>query len=193
MRINLLPPEILERRKAERRVGWVVLAAVLVAVVLAGVWAFGFFRLEDKNNELASVKQKTQAISAQADQLRIFEERASELEIRRQKAALALAGRRNWAKLFDEVSLVMPSDIWIQAMSGEETDGLNVAGYAVDAPTDSPDLGHKTMAKTLVRLADLAQLSDVWLASSMKADFLEQPTIQFILTADVAAAEGETP
>jgi len=56
----------------------------------------------------------------------------------------------------------------------------------VDAD-DSPDYGHKTIAKLLVRLADLDQLYDVWLTNSVVTLVEEQPTLQFSITAGVEA------
>lgn len=189
-RINLLPPEILERRRAEARVGWVALAAIAVGVVLVAAYGVGYFQRAAKQDELASVQQQTKTTTAQADKLGIFEERATELEARRQTAASALANRRSWATLFDELSLVLPSDMWLQTMSADEESGLQISGYAIDAPKDSPDVGHKTMAKALVRLADLGLLSDVWLVSSSKTEFSDQPVIQFSMTAKVSPTEG---
>jgi Tfp pilus assembly protein PilN len=193
MRVNLLPPEILERRQAERRIVWVVVAAIVIAVVLAGVWGFANYRLQNKKDELAAIQQKAQAIQAQADQLAIFETRASELEERRATVQAALDGRVDWAKLLDEVSLVLPSDLWAQTLAVDEDSGISLAGYAVDSPDDVPDLGHKAIAKALVRLADLEDLSDVWLASSVKTEFAEQDAIQYTITAKVIppATEGE--
>ncbi|MRS13151.1 MAG: hypothetical protein EG823_08830 [Actinobacteria bacterium] len=185
MRINLLPPEILDRRKAEKRIGWVVLAAIGVAVILVGVWAFAFLNLRGQEDELAAIQQQVQTTNAQAAQLAIFEERAAELESRRVTAAQALDGRRSWAKLFNELSLVLPSDVWIQTLSADQATGLQIAGYAVDVANDSPDAGHKAIAKMLVRLADLDQLRNVWLSSSTKSDFEEQPAIQFAVSAEV--------
>lgn len=190
MRINLLPPEILERRSAEKRIGWVVIAGIGVAVILAGVGMFGFLRLQAKQDELAAVQQEVQMANAQAAQLAIFEERASELEARRATATLALSGRRNWARLYDELSLVLPADIWLQTMMTAEDTGLQITGYAIDPPKDSPDVGHKSMARLLVRLADLEQLGDVWLISSVKAEFEDQPALQFGVSATVSAPDS---
>jgi hypothetical protein len=82
----------------------------------------------------------------------------------------------------------------LQTLTAGETEGLSITGYAVDTPNDTPDVGHKSIAKTLVRLADLDQLSDVWLTTSSKVLFLEQDAIQFSITAKVDAppAEGGT-
>lgn len=186
MRINLLPPEILERRKAERRFGWVIVAAIVVAVMLAGVWAFAYFRLQGKQDELASIQQEVQSTNAQAAQLAIFEERAAELETRRATAQQALWSRRDWSRLLSELSLVLPSDVWVETIVASEDLGLDIAGWAIDSPTDSPDVGHKTMAKMLVRMADLDQLTDVWLTSSEKSDFEDQPALQYSVTAIVS-------
>lgn len=193
MRVNLLPPEILQRRQAEKRIVWVAIGAIAVALVLAMVWGVGHFRLQSKQDELAAIQQQVQATQAQADQLAIFEARAQELETRRTTADQALAGRREWSRLFSELSLILPSDMWVETIMGSEEAGLSLTGYALDSPTDVPDQGHKTIAKSLVRLADLEQLNDVWLTSSVKGEFEEQPVLEFTLTADVAApdAEGE--
>jgi len=194
-RINLLPPETLERRRAEKRLRYVILAAIALAVVLAAVWSVAFFRLEGKREDLAAVEQQVKTTQTQADQLAIFEERATELDSRKETVTLALGDRRDWAKLFDEISLVLPDDVWVQTLSAEEEAGLQMLGFAVDAPNDNPDLGHKSIAKTLVRLADLDQLYDVWLTNSAKQFFNEQDAIQFTITADVEvpAVEAETP
>lgn len=192
MRINLLPPEILERRRAEKRVGWVVLAAIGIAVVLAGVWGFGLFNVGGKRDELASLQQQVQVTNTAAEQLAIFEERAAELETRSATAAMALGDRRDWARILDEISLVLPADMWIQTLATAEGEGVSLNGYAIDAPADSPDVGHKAIAKALVRLADLDALYDVWLTSSLKAEFEEQPAIQFTITAKVVAPPAAT-
>ena len=187
MRVNLLPRETLERRKAEKRIGWVAIGALGLAVVLAGVWGVATLRVQSREDELASLQQQVSTTQAAADQLAIFETRASELEARRGTVQQALSGRVAWARLFDELSLVLPSDAWVQTVAATEDEGMQLAGYVIDVPADNPDSGHSTIAKILVRFADLEQLSDVWLTSSAKDEYEEQPAIAFTVASQIAA------
>lgn len=183
--INLLPPEIQARRKADRRMVYVALGALALVLVLAVVGVFGFFRVQSKKTELASVQQEVRTAQAEAELLAIFEQTATELQSRSAIVERALAGRRDWARLYDEISLVLPSDLWADSIQGSEENGLLIQGWAVDAPKDTPDAGHKSIAKMLVRLADLEQLKDVWLTSSAKDLYEEQDAIMFTATAQV--------
>ncbi|MHB1016469.1 MAG: hypothetical protein ACYC2X_01070 [Coriobacteriia bacterium] len=191
MRINLLPPETLERRRAEKRIGWVVLAAVGVAVVLAAVWGFSSYRVQSKLDDLATIQQQVQAANAEAAQLAIFEARAAELQQRKATVVAALGGRIDFPSIYEEVSLVLPTDAWIQTLNSGETSGLMLSGYVVGAPDDAPDAGHKALAKTLVRLADLDDLYDVWTSSSNEIEVEQQDALQFSITAKIAAPETE--
>lgn len=191
-RINLLPPEIQAKRQSERRMVFVILGALALAVVLAGVWIYGYFGNQNRKADLATIEQQVRQTQAEAQKLAIFEQTAAELESRSATVDRALAGRLDWARLFDELSLVLPSDLWVENMSSDEIDGLSIQGWAVDAPNDTPDAGHKSIAKMLVRLADLEQLQDVWLTNSVKALFQEQDAIQFTVTAGVKDLSAET-
>lgn len=191
MRVNLLPPEILERRRSEKRIGWVALAAIGVAIVLAAVWGYSSYRAQVKRDELATIQQQVQAANAQAAQLAIFEERAAELQKREATVAAALGGRIDFPSIYEEISLVLPTDAWIQTLNSSEMSGITLSGYVVGAPDDAPDAGHKALAKTLVRLADLDDLYDVWTSSSNKIEYEQRDALQFSITAKIEAPETE--
>jgi Tfp pilus assembly protein PilN len=116
IRVNLLPPEILEKRKAERRLAYMVAALIAVSLVLAGIWGFALTRANSKQRTLEAKQQELQQVTQQAASLEIFEAQQTELARRKQVAQLALDARQDWAKLFDEISLVLPSDMWLSAL-----------------------------------------------------------------------------
>ncbi|MCX8007474.1 MAG: PilN domain-containing protein [Coriobacteriia bacterium] len=184
IRVNLLPPEILEKRKAERRIAYLVAALVAVSLVLVGVWGFAFTRANAKQRDLEAKQQELQQVTQQAASLEIFEVQQAELARRRSVAQMALDARQNWAKLFDEISLVLPSDMWLSALAATAPTKPQLEGYS-GVTTDPPDYGHKTVAKLLVRLAELEQLADVWLSNSVKTEVEAQPALQFSITAAV--------
>ena len=179
IRINLLPPEITQKRKDEHRWRWIVIASIVVAVVFAGVFLLLQLQVSMKQGEVASIRQQAAVLDQQAQRFQIFQVKQAELTSRRTIVANALAGRVDWSRLLSEVALVLPSDIYLTQMGATQpsvgvagapnTPGqLTMAGRALDVPNDVPDLGYKSIAKLLSRLADLQQLDAVWLTDSTK-------------------------
>ncbi len=185
VRINLLPQEIIEKRRFERDIRYVAFAGVIVLVVLFAVYGLLAIQVGQRNAELQDRQQTEANLRAQAEAFRIFEEKESELEARLQLADEALAGRVEWGRLANEVSLIMPADVWLVTLTCDEDQGLSMFARAIDNESDVPDVGHKAVAKTLVRFADLDQLSSVWLNSSIKTEYEEQPVIDFNVTTAV--------
>lgn len=210
IRINLLPPEITQKRKDEQRWRWIVIASIVVAVVFAGVFLLLQLQVSMKQGEVASVKQQAAVLEQQAQRFQIFQVKQADLANRRTVVANALAGRVDWSRLLSEVALVQPSDIYLTQLGVTQpvmgvagvaaTPGqLTMAGRALDVSNDVPDLGYKSIAKLLSRLTDLEQLDAVWLTDSAKptvttlgstntADYF----ITFQLTAEVAAPTTAT-
>lgn len=192
VRINLLPPEIVEKRKAEKVFGYVALGGIAVAAVLFLVWGVAWFMVDGKTKELQSKKDQAIGLQKQAEAFKIFETKEQDLETRQSIVDQALSQRVDWARLFTELSLVLPTDMWANSIAADEVSppNLEVEGSALD-PEDAPDTGHKVIAKALVRLADLEQLTNVWLKNSEKnADEWPLPTVEFELTADVTKPEA---
>jgi len=191
IRINLLPPEITEKRKFEQRLVWVFAAVLLVFVVLVLVWSFLAWQVSQKNSVLQANLDAANQVRSQAETFKVFELKESELEARKRTAAMALSQRVEWGRLVNELSLVLPSDAWLTQLDGSETDGLSMLGQVLDSPDDVPDAGHKAVAKTLVRLSSLDLLYNVWLENSLKTVNTEadKPIIEFEMSAEVMRPE----
>ncbi|PKQ29354.1 MAG: hypothetical protein CVT60_05820 [Actinobacteria bacterium HGW-Actinobacteria-10] len=169
VRINLLPPEIIEKRIFEKRFAWVLLAGAVTFAVIAVVWVFLQWQVSQKNNELQQNLATYQQVQAQAEAFKVFELKESELAAVRATADKALAARVDWARITNEISLILPPEAWLTAMEADEESGLSMIGHILDSPTDIPDAGHKAVAKLLFRLADLELVENVWLISSVKS------------------------
>lgn len=217
IRINLLPPEISQKRRDEKRWRWVILAGIATAVVLALVFVALQFQLSAKQAEVANVKQQADTLQASAARFQVFQDKQADLDNRKKTADTALAGRQDWSKLFSEIGLILPSDIFLtrigstepKAASGKDaaTAGkITIDGKALDFPNDVPDLGYKSVAKLLVRLAGLDKIANVWLTQSTKPAFVAASDgseaevadrassyITFSMSADIPVTTTSTP
>ncbi|MHB9003201.1 MAG: PilN domain-containing protein [Coriobacteriia bacterium] len=176
VRINLLPPEIIERRIFEKRFAWVLLGGAVAFALIAVVWMFFQWQVSQKNSELQQNLATYQQVQAQAEAFKVFELKESELAAVRSTADKALAARVDWARITNEISLILPPEAWVTGIEADEAEGLSMAGHILDSPTDIPDAGHKAVAKLLFRLADLELIDNVWLTSSVKSVDSESET-----------------
>lgn len=192
IRINLLPPEITEKRRAEKRWKYVVFGAVALYAVLAVFWFVMYLSVTQKAAEVAAKKQEAESVTRQAESFKIFEDRQKDLVARQGVVDKALTGRMQWSRLLNETALVLPSDAWLTNMQVDEK-AFTISGQAVDAIGESGSSGFKPIAKLLVHMSDMQQLQNVWLNSSSKTDFKSQPTLTFSLSAEMIKAATATP
>ena len=171
VRINLLPPEVLEKRRFEKWYGVVFLVfAVLLGIILL---VYGYFWLggAQKNGDLQLLQEQSSKLQEQADAFGIFEQKEADLAKRQAVATTALANRVSMGRVGEEVSLVLPDEVWLQQLSISEVDGLTVTGYTPYSSSHSMDVSYKSVAKTMVRLNELDDVSDVWLTNAANAEF----------------------
>jgi Tfp pilus assembly protein PilN len=202
VRINLLPREITEKRKFESRIGWVLLLGLAAVVVIAVIFVGLLLVVGAQNAQLQQQLEANAQVSQQAEAYAIFEEKEATLASRESVAMEALDGRIEWGRIATEVSLVLPTDMWLESMTGDEVEGLVLLGHALDSATDSPDVGYTSVAAMMVRLSELELVSSVWLNSAEKTYFGEAgeeegawggPTILYeVSTSVLDTAEEET-
>lgn len=176
IRINLLPPEIIQKRRDESRWKWVWLGALLTTVVLALFYMFMFVQVTLKASEVAAAKQEAEQLQGTTQRFAIFQQKENDLVQRKAIVATAGNGRVDWARLLNEMSMMLPTDVYLTSLSAQEPGdppspggSLNLGGSAIDQPQDSPDNGFKSLAKMLVRLTEIGQLGNVWLNSVQRA------------------------
>ncbi len=189
LRINLLPPEVLERRRWEKWYQYVFFAffVLLVLALLAAAWLW--LMTQTKEDELQGLKEQSAQYQSQAAAFSVFEKKQQELADREAVVNTALAGRVNMGRLADDISLILPEEVWMeQLLVGQDT-GLSLDGYTPLTSSRSSDVGYKSVAKTLVRLDSLDDLQDVWLAAASSTEFgdwqVEPPSAVPTTSADV--------
>jgi hypothetical protein len=173
IRINLLPPEIVQKRKSEGLWIYIGMAFLFVALVLGLAFVAVLFVAGGLEDDVAQAESESLRLQNQAAEYAIFEESETELAARQEMVDAALANHVDLTRLYEEISLVMPTSTWVDSLTFDDTSEdappeFILNGFALDPPDDSPDLGFKPVARTLVRLVDLEQLYNVWLNGTSK-------------------------
>lgn len=171
VRVNLLPREIIDRRKYEQWYRYVFIGVVGVALIVLFVYAGLYMMVQQKNDELQSLQEQVMQYQAQADAFGVFEVKEQELISREQVAQTALAGRINMGRLAEEISLVLPDEIWLGSITLSEETGVVLDGFTPRSSSESFDIAYKSIAKMLVRLNELPALTDVWLLNATNSSW----------------------
>jgi len=172
-RINLLPPEITQKRKDEHSWTYVIAGILALFVVVAVLWFAMLIQVVSKESEVAGVQQQADALTGQVARFSIFQQKQDDMNRRHTVVNAALANRVDWSEILYETSLIMPADIYLTrfAGAGGEVSGAPTlifegsAANIVDVGTNS---GYDSVAKLLVRLTDLPDVNNVWLVSAEK-------------------------
>jgi len=171
LKVNLLPKEVLERRRYEGLYRWVFIGAAGVIVFTALVWAWLLLVNSSAEGRLQTVQESVQQEQALASQLSIFQSKEQDLETRQGIAQAALAGRVDAGQIAEDVSLVLPDEVWLDLFTISEKDGVLLTAETPRTSGESDDVAYKSVAKTLVRLNELPQLYDVWLTTAANAQW----------------------
>jgi Tfp pilus assembly protein PilN len=166
IRINLLPPEIIERRRYERFYPYIFVATGLLVAVVLATWGFLQFVSSARTEELQSIEQSAAQLRQQADALAVFELQQQELLVRQNAVLTALSGRVDVGRLCEEMSLILPEEVWLTSLEVVEAgpdSQMKATAFAPRPLGQKMHEGFKSVAATLVRLASLKDLYDVWL------------------------------
>lgn len=166
VRINLLPLEVLERRKYERYYPYLFTAAAILVGVVIAIWLGTAFIINQRAGSLQQIEESEAALTRQASALSIFEQQRSVLDARQQLATTALAGRVDMGRILEEVSLVLPDTVWLESIGLNQTDGMSLVGFTPEEEEPELSEGYKSIAAMLVRLGNLTSLRDVWLTAA---------------------------
>lgn len=171
VQINLLPPEIIERRKYDRYYPYIFIVAGILVAIIAIVWVTMQLVVSQQTQVLQQTKESTAQLNAQAQSLAIFEEQRGELEARQELADEALAERVDMGGLAEDVSLVMPEEIFATRLKCGEASGMELDAHSPISGVPNVRSGYKSIAACLVRLSSLDNLKDVWLTSAEVKDY----------------------
>lgn len=177
--VNLLPQGH-RRQEAGGRPGsaYVVVGVLAAFLVAIGVYVLTANQVSSKQDDLARVKQETQATQARVAALGSFESFAS-VKATRENSVRALAqARLDWERLMRELARVLPANAFISSLDATAAGppSTPTAGAAA-APPAGPEMklagcapSQPDVATVMVRLRRLHRAREVKLTESHRAE-----------------------
>jgi Tfp pilus assembly protein PilN len=176
-RVDLVPASYRERRRQRQTLVAIVVVGVVLAVLLFGWWFLLGQQIDDREEELASVRAANSRLEDEIAELQRFADLEAEVQAKVAALQTVMIGDVNWPKVLTEVAVVVPGEIWFEQMAGSAgaTEGATPVGTetaAVRVADDSP-VGRVTftgrtltmpgVAKWLIRQMSVKDFQAVWL------------------------------
>jgi Tfp pilus assembly protein PilN len=202
--INLLPRD--DGRRGPQKTQWIVLvpvvAAVLVTAMLSAAFLSASGKVKDQQAELESLQQVLQSIpTPNAAKVKSQTALAADKQARVKALSGALSRRVAWDRVFRELSLVLPDDVWLATLSAKApvpsstatppapaAAGSQVA--ATEFTLDGYTYSHAAVARLLSRLAVVPDLVNVQLQTSSRTKLGTAHVVHFTIAADVRRPGG---
>ena len=197
--INLLPRDD-ARRSGRQKKQWIVLVPVVAALLLTVAFAALFLnasgKVKSKQADLNGLKAELAAIPT-PDVSKVQSENALAAERDARVTALntALSHRVAWDRVFRELSLVLPDDVWLTTVSAKAPVASSVAATAAPATTgtvaatgltlDGYTYSQAAVARLLSRLAVIPDLTNVQLQQSQLSKVGTAQVVHFTIAADI--------
>jgi Tfp pilus assembly protein PilN len=200
--VNLLPPEIGERKAQQR--GYVAMGATVAAAL--GAIAFLYLgqasRVGAAEDEMSAAQQQNSELVVQRTRLAYVDEVYAQVDANEAMLTKAVAKRIFWSRNLADVSLVMPETVWLksmdiaQVMDAEPVDaaGEVLPKYNMGTVTfTGRAFKHDDVAAWLDRSAKIVGYGNVWYTSSEQivptaaqtADG-DRSYVEFTMTADIS-------
>lgn len=169
IQINLLPKEVLEKRKSEHRLALALLGLLGMVLILCSIYGLNMVRIVQAQSSLEEVKAENNRLQTEIAKIGDFERIRLRVEEREALVKTVTAAKYSWSRFLNNVSLIVPNEVWLSSLTVEEEGSISFIGRAL-AGSRISGVGHKPVAKWMVHLEQLDDIEDVWLTSSRKGD-----------------------
>jgi Tfp pilus assembly protein PilN len=172
--INLLPPEIAQRRRVRQITLALGAAGLALLAVLVLVFIVQAARLAGERGHLDDVKRTNANLQRQISALQSFAILQQTLRNKEQLLDKVTANEVRWSILLNDISVVIPSDVWLENFSGSVQAPAPGSPVVPGAPLGTIQMSgksftHLDVAKWLSRIAGVNEFAFPYLSLSAKS------------------------
>jgi Tfp pilus assembly protein PilN len=193
-RINLLPPERAERRRARQITTTIVATVLALVVLLALVYVAEQVRLNGQKHALETQQATNAGLQSQVAQLSQFQQLESQLQQKTTLLGTLTQDEVRWSVILADISLVIPSDTWLTSFTATEntssggptTPGTSKATALGTIQLSGTTFSHLDVAKWLTRLAGVDAFTNSYLSLSSKSTISTTSVVNFNSSVDLS-------
>lgn len=183
-RINLLPSDLAAGRRARRRVFAVGAAGLVLVGVLGIAYAIQTVRLRNEEDRVDAQEERNAGLRSEIAALQEFAQLDAELTGKLEIMDGLTKDEVRWSVLLSNVSLVIPSDVWLTNLTGNvvpssgEGDG-DVAPVLGQMAMNGTTFTHVDVSKWLTRLGAVDEFTFPYLSLSSKSTIGTNEVVTF--------------
>jgi Tfp pilus assembly protein PilN len=190
--INLLPPEIAQRRRVRDVTMLIGAAGLAVLGLLVVVFLIQTARIAGERNHLADAKKQNASLQRQVNELQAFVQIQQTVQTKVQLLTQLTQNEVRWSVLLNDVSLVIPTDVWLTTFTGTVQASEGTGNQAVTSVGNISMAGstfsHLDVAKWLSRLAVVREFTFPYLTLSAKVGEGAEQLVTFNSSVNLSTA-----
>jgi Tfp pilus assembly protein PilN len=125
--INLLPPEIAEKRKKKQQLVLVSALFCVYAMVMAGIWCYFEMQKRMLNTEIKVLDKKIADLVPIIVEVQQIEVENNEIKRRVGVINGLTKGRFRWVTVMNEFSSVLTEDVWIASFTPSQDNAISIS------------------------------------------------------------------
>lgn len=160
IRINLLPPEIKQKRETERNLVFLGLITLIAVVVFALAVVYVRFGIAVEKSKLESLESQNALLEAQTAQFKEFEAKRDSFNSLKSTYEKLSQRDISWYRMMIELALIIPENVSLKSITADKG-SIQIEGKASSITE---------LVSWMVRLDELTEIDDVWVESLKVAD-----------------------
>lgn len=139
-KVNLLPPEIAQRRRQRRTARLTALGVVVWMALLGGLFVYKTGEVAEAELARDAAQAEVATLQTQVAALGEFQQLALQLDARSQLLAAAMTDEISWARVLNDLSLAFPGDASMTTLTASLTPPAEAAPGEIVLDTSLGDL-----------------------------------------------------
>jgi Tfp pilus assembly protein PilN len=184
LRVNLLPTEIVARRRQRRNVIMAGAGVVALAVGLGAITGVQRVEIMSKQHAANSAESHEADLETQLANLAPVTNAQADVRARQTAVATALTDDVDYQRLIQQITAAMPQDVWLTSFN--VTRGSQ--GGASTVSFSASGLSEDSVTRWVRQVGSLPSLANLWVPSTSKVSDGATVTVTFSSSANLTAA-----